>query len=204
MPVRDVFGELRFKGHIKKSKKCRTSWIVPNFKAGVLFRRTIFYSKRYDNLELNSLRFALLHEEGHHQEKQYSHLVIAVDMLVIISSMVLATWYAGSDLHTINAITYGLTPIYIWLLLASFRLFGGAIQKDELKSDSFAAEVLKDHYAISKPSEIVDRLLKAVTPAEKHDSIGYRLLRLFFGGMHPTDEDRVRRIAEKVDRQEHK
>jgi Zn-dependent protease with chaperone function len=203
MPVREIFEELRSKGHIKKSKKCRTSGIVPNFKAGVLFRRTIFYNKEYEGLEDNLLRFALLHEEGHHQGKQYSHLVIAVDLLVIISSIVLATYYADSELRTINAIIYGLTPIYVWLLFASSRIFGGAIQKDELKSDLFAAEVLKDGYAISKPSAIVDRLFKALTPAERHDSIGYRLLRLFFGGMHPEDEDRVGIIAKKVDQHQY-
>ena len=199
MTVDNIFGELRSKGHIKKSKKCKASGLVPNFKAGVLFRRTIFYGSEYENLEDDLLRFALLHEEGHHQGKQNSHLVIGVSMAVILSSMALVNWVGASNPKVIQPILWGLTPFYVWLLLASMRIFGGAIQKDEFRSDSIAAKTLRDAYAINKPSEVLDRLLKALTSSKEHDSVGYRLYGLFFGAMHPSDEERVRRIREKVD-----
>jgi hypothetical protein len=56
-----------------------------------------------------------------------------------------------------------------------------------------------DSYGIGKPWEIVDRTLKALAPKEKHDSIGHRLYWLLFNGLHPSDEERVRRIAETID-----
>lgn len=199
MTIKAVFQELSSKGHINKSKKCRWSPFVFNFKAGVLFRRTIFYDKRYDGLDEDLLRFALLHEEGHHQGKQYTPLILIVDVIVIVSSVLLVNWNAGPARDVVQPVVWGLLPIYIWLILASLKVFGKYVHEDELRSDSFAARILRDSYGISKPSEVVDRMWKALTPSERHDSIGYRLFRLLLGGLHPSDQERVRRIAETID-----
>jgi Zn-dependent protease with chaperone function len=199
MTIKTVFQELRSKGHIRKSKRCRWSPLVFNFKAGVLFRRTIFYDKKYDNLDEDLLRFALLHEEGHHQGKQYTPLVLIMDVIVVVSSVLLVDWKARVDNDIVQPIVWGLMPIYIWLILASLKVFGKYIHEDEFRSDSFAARILRDSYGISKPSETIDRMWKALTPSKKHDSIGYRLFRLLLGGLHPSDEERVRKIADTID-----
>jgi len=199
MTVKAIFRELRSNGFIRKSKRCRWSPFVANFKAGMLFRRTIFYNKKYDNLDDDSLRFALLHEEGHHRGRQYITLILIIDIAVIVSSILLVIWKANSARDMIEPIVWGLLPIYMWLLLASLKVFNKYIHEDEFKADAFAARILRDSYGIGKPSEIVDRTLKALAPKEKHDSIGYRLCRLLLGGLHPSDEERVRRIAETID-----
>jgi len=107
MTVKAIFQELRSNGFIRKSKRCRWSPFVANFKAGVLFRRTIFYNRKYDALDDDSLRFALLHEEGHHRGKQYSILILIVDMAVIISSTLLVTWNATLPREIIQRIFGG-------------------------------------------------------------------------------------------------
>lgn len=200
MTTKEVFQELRSKGLVTKSTRCRWSPFVGNFKAGVIFRRTIFYERKYDALDSDLLRFAVLHEEGHHRGKQYTPLVLMVDAVVVVASVLLVNSKAGYAEDVVQPVVWGLMPIYIWLVLASLKVFGKYIHEDEFKSDMFAATILRDSYGISKPSEVVDRLWKALTPSEKRDLLPYRLFRLLLGGLHPPDDERVRMIAERIDR----
>ncbi|MCQ5376141.1 MAG: M48 family metalloprotease, partial [Methanomassiliicoccales archaeon] len=145
----------------------------------MLFRRTIFYNRKYDNLDDDSLRFALLHEEGHHRGRQYITLILIIDIAVIVSSILLVIWKANSARDMIEPIVWGLLPIYIWLLLASLKVFNKYIHEDEFEADAFAARILRDSYGIGKPSEIVDRTLKALAPKEKHDSSFWYIFWMF-------------------------
>lgn len=197
MAVQEVFLELREKELVKKACKCR-QWRVDNFKAGVIFRRTIFYNKKYADLDKDCLRFALLHEEGHLCKKQYSHLVIGLDVVVIILSILAVNYIASGHSSMVSPVLYGLLPLWVWLILVSFRIFSEPIQCEETASDLFAARNLKDAYGIGQPSIIADRLFELIT-SPMTDSFADRLYFLFFGGMHPSNDERVKRIKEMVD-----
>ena len=199
--ILEVFEELKRPplNLLPKERKLRESGI-DNFKSGVLFRRTIFFDPKYRHLPVNDLRYALLHEEGHKKKKKYTTLVLEIDVFVILLSSFLIS-YSPINQKIQLAITYGLLPVYIFLLLSSLRIFGGAIQKDEYFADKYSAMILKQSFGVRRPSLIVESTLSKITSSRNKDALSYRLGVLFFGGLHPSDEERVGAIERTVDEQ---
>jgi hypothetical protein len=197
MAVDEVFRELRAKGLVKKATECRSAAVL-NFKAGGILRNRIFYNQKYANLDANLLRFALLHEEGHLRTKQYSQLVFNMDYLLMAPYIGMVLWSGSFKDNALIPVIIVALPFELMLIPFSLRIFGDAIQEDEDSSDMFAARTLKDAYAIRNPSMIAMQLFRSLA-SENPDSFFHSILFLFGGGMHPKNEERVKRIKEIVD-----
>jgi len=198
--VQKVLEELKVRGLVrKKVKAIRKSGSLLNFKASVLRRNRILYNEAFAHLDVDSLRFILLHEEGHHQEKQNSKLVIGVVLVVIGASMLLANYYASVYDATPLPILYGLLPIYVALGIFSLRIFQEPLQEDEFAADLYAARLLMEGYGVKEPSRIVGAALSSVSSLLTKGSLVKRMLHLLFGGMHPNDEERIRHVRTRLE-----
>jgi len=124
-----------------------------------------------NDLDENSIRFCLLHEEGH---IRMFYLEVAIFLTVMFG---LLTIFLILGLVFLFIAIIALLIPFRWLLLCG-----------EYHSDTFAADTLKKNYdEFPKPSKIVEIALKKV-PHGKFSYIS-----------HPSDQKRVKSIMEYVD-----
>lgn len=197
--IENLFFNLKEVGLIQPNRKLRATERTPNFKADTIFKRTILYNPKFENISDSSIRFALLHEEGHLVNKQYTTLLLSIVFLMIFSSMGSAYFFTGFDLDAAYPIIYALLPIYLVLGLFSIRIFTQPIQSDEFNADRFAAEKLRAHYCCVKTGDVLATLLKEIDGGKQEATLINRLKRLLFGGMHPINDDRVNMVKKEVD-----
>lgn len=198
-PVEIIFIELQIAGLIHPKRKLKKTKNTSTFKADTIFKKKIFYNTKHENISADSIRFALLHEEGHIINKQSTKLLLSIIFLMIFSSMGLVYYFTGFNVGKAYPIIYGLLPIYLILGLFSIRIFTQPIQLDESNADKFAAMKLQEYYAYRNNGMILARLLEEINSGEKKETLVTRIKELFFYGMHPSDEDRVNMIIKEVD-----
>jgi len=198
-----TFRELQGKGLIPKERrlKARRRYLLIfklGFKSGILFRNTILYHPKFSRMELDSLRFILLHEEGHLERKQNSSIFMTFILLVILGSIFMITYSGWGDGKIISALSYSLLPLYFGFVFIALKAFSGPLQEDEREADLFAARKLKEGYGTSRPSVIAQKAFAeydGYRTGQKPD----RVKSFFLGGIHPSDEERVALIKRKVD-----
>ena len=169
--VESLFLELKEAGLIQPKRKLQESKNTPNFKADAIFKKKILYNPKHDSISADSIRFALLHEEGHIVYKQSTTLILSIILFMVLSSMGLVYFFTGFDESEAYPIIYGLLPIYLVLGLFSIRIFTQPIQLDESTADNFAAMKLKEHYGHQNTGEVLARLLEEISCCEKKNTL---------------------------------
>ena len=205
--VEKIFIDLKKKGAIEKEREIKYDKGVQMFKSGLFLYNTIFYSENGCNLDEDSIRFSLLHAEGHKVNKQYlmPPLIFTISLILI---PVCFLFLADTEL-----IAAGIFQVLLWnatiicfsvlLIILMINNLTGPLRYDEYRSDEYAAKMLKEKFNVYHPSIIAYNTFKSMRKQlekteEKQDSIKNRLLFAFIR-YHPHDEDRVKNIHEKFD-----
>ena len=205
--VEKIFIELKKKGAVRKEREIKNDRGVQLFKSGIFFYNTIFYNEDGCSLDEDSIRFSLLHEEGHKVNKQYlmPPLVFTLSLILIPLCFL---YVANTEL-----ITAGMFLILLWnvtvicfsvlLVILMINNLTEPLRYDEYRSDEYAAKMLKEKFNVYHPSIIAGNTFKAIRKQkekmqEKQDSVKNRLLFAFIR-YHPRDEDRVKNIHDKFD-----
>jgi hypothetical protein len=205
--VEKIFIGLKKKGAVDKGREIKYDKRVQLFKSGLFFYNTIFYNENGCNLDEDSIRFSLLHEEGHQVNKQY----VLPPLIFTLSLILIPVWFlllATRELIAagIYQVLLGYATIICFSLLFIISMINTLIEPlkyDEFRSDEYAAKMLKEKFNVYQPSVIAENTFKAIRKQcekteEKHDSIKNRLLFAFIR-YHPRDEDRIKNIHEKID-----
>jgi Zn-dependent protease with chaperone function len=205
--VEKIFIELKKKGAVDKEREIRYDRRVPNFKSGLFFYNTIFYNEKCCNLDEDSIRFSLLHEEGHQVNNQY----VLPPLIFMLSLILIPVWFLF--LANRELIAAGIFQALLWYatitcfsLLFIISMINNLIEPmryDEYRSDEYAAKMLKEKFNVYQPSQIAGNTFKAIRKQlekteDNHDSVKNRLLFAFIR-YHPRDEDRIKNIHEKFD-----
>jgi Zn-dependent protease with chaperone function len=205
--VEKIFNELKRKGVVGREREIKYDKRVQVFRSGLFFYNTIFYNENGCKLDEDSIRFSLLHEEGHTVNKQY----VLPPFIVTLSLMLVPVCFlllAQKELFAVGmfqALLWDATIICFSLLFMILMInnLTEPMRHDEFRSDEYAAKMLKETFNVYRPSIIADNTFKAIRKQrekaeEKQDSIKNRLLFTFIR-YHPRDEDRVKNIHEKFD-----
>lgn len=196
--VQSVFLKLKKDGLIDERVKLKSKPKLYSFKASAWRRKTILYDPKTNALSEDSISFALLHECGHMENPQNWKLVLAFDVVVVIASWLMSIFYSGVESTPSSPLVYGLMPIYLAFFLVSVRIFTVPFQKDEYNADLYAAMMLRERYNLKKPDETLKKLLNELDMKKLDDGLIARYARLFFGGIHPSDLERVGYIKSKI------
>lgn len=205
--VEKIFIDLKKKGAVDKEREIKYDKRVQVFKSGLFFYNTIFYNENGCNLDEDSIRFSLLHEEGHQVNKQY----VLPPLIFTLSLIVIPVWFLF--LANRELIAAGIFQALLWyatiicfsllFVIVMINNLSEPLRYDEFRSDEYAAKMLKEKFNVYQPSQIAENTFKAIRKQfektdEKQDSIKNRLLFAFIR-YHPRDEDRVKNIHEKFD-----
>ena len=146
-------------------------------------------------MEPDQIRFCLLHEEGHMVEPQISirFYGILVCILAVILFILVGT-FVRNPLAVILAIV-----LVFFLLAVISRSFKWLLKKDEFNADIYSAFILRDHFSISHPSNVVRESLIALDNLMANLSFRYKFTFLVMGDYHPSDEERIQMVRTKVD-----
>jgi len=207
--IHEIFDDLRETGLVDKKRELKSSFLVQNFKSGILFFNTIFYSRKYEKeySELNEdeIRFILLHEEGHKKVAQSSIIALIYTFGIGITSYLLISiglTYSGLPKITIVLVSYGLFFIWLFIFTVFIRIFQKPLEFDEFDSDFYAANALKNNFNINKPSKIVANVMESLTRIHKteidNDGLLKRIIIIFYG-YHPPIDERIEKIEKNVD-----
>ena len=167
-----IFNELIDCGCIAATRKIEASDAWTSFHAGLC---TIHYNPKMNELDENSIRISLLHEEGHIR-LQYRTFLFLILLFAILTSIFL------TNFNLILKILGSVIIIFILGLL--FVLI------DEYESDIFASKLLRDKFGISEPSKILEKALEKM-PSNR-----------FSAYTHPSIQNRMRNIADNVDKKD--
>jgi Zn-dependent protease with chaperone function len=205
--VEKIFIELKRKGAIGIEREIKYDKRAQVFTSGLFFYNTIFYNENACRLDEDSIRFSLLHEEGHAVNKQYVIPPFLVTLsLILIPACFLLLAQAGLMAAGIFPALLGDATIICFSLLFLILMLNNLtepLRHDEYRSDEYAAKMLKEKFNVYQPSIIADNMFRALRKQrekteENQDSVKNRLLFAFIR-YHPRDDDRVKNIREKFD-----
>lgn len=185
--VKKIFEELKEKNLISKKRILKPSKNIPNFQAKP-FSKKLLYNPSFSNMDNNSVRFTLLHEEGHRKRKSRT---LPILLLSIVSSFFL--YFLLIRLTNMNSLLVAF--ISLSLLLSIIKLFLGYMKEDELDADLWASIKLIENFGIDKPSKLLKKALnslKEVKPKQNFISklaTWMRLYKIF--NYHPSDKERI-------------
>lgn len=190
--IESVLNDLKSRGlvdpkrrlvHLKEKNVKRPVIYV---RVNLISRPIIAYRFGRFHFSTNSLRFILLHEEKH---VRLLWITILPIVLLFTADMTVAGWFSGV------APPFNSSVFLLLLLLISIYPSVFVFRCGEIRADLWSAQNMRDAFGIQLPSEVARQ---ALTWA---NGVGWprRVLRLVFGRIHPTAEERVRRIAQKVD-----
>jgi Zn-dependent protease with chaperone function len=205
--VEKIFIELKRKGAVGIEREIKYDKRAQMFRSGLFFYNTIFYNENSCRLDEDSIRFSLLHEEGHTVNKQYviPPFIVTVSLILVPVCFLLLAQTA--------LIAAGIFPVLLWdatiicfsllFIILMINNLTEPLRYDEYRSDEYAAKMLKEKFNVYQPSIIADNMFKAVRKQrekteDNQDSVKNRLLFAFIQ-YHPRDEDRVKNIREKFD-----
>ena len=159
-------------------------------------------------LDENSIRFVLLHEEGHIIKKQFSKPPLIIFLILILIPVILVTvnTLMNKGDNFISTILPIIIVCYTVLFLFSLiMILNGPLRLDEFQSDEFAARILRDNFSINNPSKVADitfieirKLYEKDLNEKFKDSFVFRLI-VAIANYHPKDSERVKAIEEQID-----
>jgi hypothetical protein len=205
--VEKIFNELKKKGAIDKEREIKYDKRVPVFRSGLFFYNTIFYNENCCRLDEDSIRFSLLHEEGHQVNRQY----VLPPLIVMLALILIPVWFlilANRELVAAGIyqalLAYAAIACFsILFIISMISSLAEPMRYDEYRSDEYAAKMLKEKFNVYQPSQIAHNAFRTIRKQslkteENQDSVKNRLLFAFIR-YHPRDEDRVKNIHEKFD-----
>lgn len=194
--LKQVFRELQDMGLISSTRKLQPFKHGPKHRpdshAGLLRRSRIYYWLDDSKIEVDGLRFVLLHEERH----QRGHLSAAAYFISFIgwSSFFVYLYLTGHFLHGPQGLLYLLLPVAVWYSTWPFAMI------DERRSDLWATRLLKERFGIARPSLVVAKAFEfPPMHLSAEDRFVMRLMKTFHTDYHPTKEKRIELIAKNVD-----
>jgi Zn-dependent protease with chaperone function len=205
--VEKIFTELKKKGAIGPEREIKFNKRVQVFRSGLFFYNTIFYNENGCRLDEDSIRFSLLHEEGHSVNKQYviPPFIIALSLIMVPACCLLLAQKELGAAGFFSVLLWDATIICFSLLFIILMInnLTEPLRYDEYRSDEYAAKILKEKFNIYQPSKVAENTLKAIRKqqekeGEGRDSVKNRLLFAFVRYL-PRDEDRIKNIHEKFD-----
>ena len=205
--VEKIFQELKKKGAVGREREIKHDRRAPVFRSGLFFYNTIFYNDTGARLDEDSIRFSLLHEEGHTVNKQYvlpPFIVTVILVLVPLCLLLLAQReLLAAGLFAALLGDASIVCFSILFLIIMLNNLTEPMRHDEYRSDEYAARILKEKFNVFQPSVIAGNALRAQKKQQEitegsPDSLKNRLLFAFLR-YHPKDEERVKNIREKFD-----
>lgn len=206
--VEKILEELKSKNLIDKYVKFKKSSFALNFQASVFRRGLIKYNPNFSNISEDTLRFIILHEVAHKQEKILKREITSVFLSLFFSVASLPISYliiGHSSLFnllilTILAMAFAFfLPIYIFIL--TFRLLSPWIAQDEFDADIWAMKQLLKAYKIKDIEDYISGVFNEIGSfSQKSKARKSWLGRLqgFFSLLftyHPNFEDRILNIV---------
>lgn len=188
--VEKIFFELKDIGLIDESRKIRKRK-VKTFKAS-LFGASTYYDPKCNALDKESIRLALLHEEGHHRLSQNSRWLIRYSFLLLLLFPLSFKWHFLSFILLLLLI-----PI---LFLFVFDRWKKKLMQDEHNADMWAAEKLFIYFEDKEPWETLYNSLNIIFSIVKHPKSKLRKKIRNIFDIHPSMEERrdyVRNMFEK-------
>ena len=181
--VIQIFKELqKDKKMIASQRVLELSSNISSFKSSFFkLKNIIYYNPSVLGLDDDSIRFCLLHEEGHFVNKQFGFYCFPLFSLLGAVPFLITTFLLHSN-SVYQIISILIVPFAFFL---SWKFFP---QFDEYKSDEFAAILVKEHYLRKKPSEILKQALDFIYAKGS-----------FPLDPHPSPENRVKSIKDKID-----
>jgi len=202
--VKAIFDELQKKGHIQPDHILEPNINISNFYCRPFLSKKIQYNSTISDLSDDTIRFFLLHEEGHHIKGHFGYLLRLICAVVGIVSIVIGLFLFS---FSIFSQTIGICIVCIGILLNffAFLIFKNFLKNDEYVSDIFAIEKLRDSYHREDPVTIIENgfieLQRHFTNCNKGDHPFDTIENFIFGftEYHPTHTQRIKNIKNNVD-----
>jgi Zn-dependent protease with chaperone function len=169
----------------------------------------ITYDPCVSGLSDNSIRFFLLHEEGHHVKGHYGFYLKSV---LVIIGLFLFAFPPLIGIVSLLSNTESPIPFFEIILLTAFGSFlfcfstslsVKSLEMDEYVSDVFAAKLLRDYYFIEKPSEVVKlafhELERSREKIEEKKLWTVQKIWVALQEYHPTHTQRIDYVKNLVD-----
>jgi len=190
----EIIEELKTRNLVDPHREIKASKRIPcGFKASVFTSNTISYNPNISGLNDDEIRFCILHEEGHLKRGQYGLPAICL----LFSFGLIPLFYCILLKVDLNVMMISIF-FMLFIVFSSIRILTEPFKGDEYGSDEFASEILREHYDIKKPSEILKNVLNSIPSSFDRSKILPRLC-LAFIEYHPSVEQRVRNIVELID-----
>ena len=171
-----IFGELRDKGLISLFHEIEASNEWKYFQAGL---RTIHYNLKMNELDENSIRICLLHEEGHIRFNYKTFIFLGLLLVGLLFDVIVIFPFN----LLLGILSIGLIIFILFFVGRQLLLM------EEYRCDEFASNLIQENYDTSiLPSKILEKAL---------ENMQYSSLSAF---THPPIQQRVKNIADKVDK----
>jgi len=162
----------------------------PNFCAGKIHHRTIYYRLGNGSFDADSLRFILLHEQRHLTgfRDWFAYLSIGIAWAMIFA-------YLQSAVHLLPQWSSPLVLPATWYCSMPFLRMG------ETRSDLWAARQLKTKFGIDRPSRVASKALTwpPLPMTRARQVLRFLVRRVLHTNYYQSVKDRVARIARDVD-----
>jgi hypothetical protein len=175
--VNVIFEELKQNHCISFDRELKPQIGISNFGSSIS-NNVILYDPKLSNLSKETIRFFLLHEEGHFIKGYagyYLNLTVKIFGIIIAVIAIAAT---------ISALIFNIAiSLSGWLFIIALCCFSGflitfstslsakSLEWGEFLSDEYAAKKLQEKYSIQKPSE---SLIVAFNEFEKFYEINFK------------------------------
>ena len=179
--VENIFMELQRNGLIDRKRKLKVArW--GNLQAAKI-TNSIKYNPNFTKyLSENTIRFALLHEEGHKSKKQFSYIAVGFTVLFIILLIV-----------DRNLDVFSKSIISFFWALTMVNLFNRLFRFDEFRADEYATKKIYIQYRIS-PSAIFKEFMEETDKINLNEPNWIQCIWSALFEYHPLEIERLERI----------
>ena len=193
--IKHIFRELQDLGLVRPGERLvslggESTNVHPDFCAGKIHYRTVYYRLGNGSFDSDGLRFILLHEQRHLTgfRDWFAYLSIGIAWVAIFA-------YLQSVVHLLPQWSSLLALPATWYCSMPFLRWG------ETRSDLWAALQLKEKFGIGRPSIVAFKALEwpPIPMNRSRKIIRFLALRVFHTNYYPSVEKRVERIAKEVD-----
>ena len=206
--VEKMLEELKSKNLINRNIKIKKSLATPNFQASIFRRWLIKYNSAFSNLSEDTLKFVILHEVAHKQEKIYKREIVSVFLSLFfsttslpISHLILGFSFLFKSLifSTLSLIFAFILPFYVFVF--TFRLLAPWLSQDEFDADIWATKQLLKAYKIKNLREYVGRVFNEIASFSQKMRLRRNILGRLQGFFlllfpyHPSSEERILNIV---------
>jgi Zn-dependent protease with chaperone function len=204
-----IFQELQEKGLISRRTRlvsCRFTFAVRAYPAlnCIRYRRT-FYDRHLAGASDDTLRFVLLHEEGH--IRKGSSLTAALPALPVLPCLAFLHHPPIDSLPAtilsllpatgigLVAAKLGAVALLVLTIFFAYRTYYRRICDEEFIADRYAAVAMKRCYRLRDPGTLLQNLLSSIQGRKPGSRSG--------SGYRPSISERVRRVRDVISVENH-